>query len=421
MEGTADRVLSIFNFTPNRVSGIEMFARELSRQLGVNDWESILCFRESPSQEARRFLALPNVTLTAAPQVFADSPVRAANGFVRLIARYRPRIVHVHFLECISPFPWLARCCGVERFFFTDHLSRLSDVLTSQAPFWKRFATRIVNYPITTVIAVSSFARCQQFCRSFPESSTLTIYNGVDLSRVSRQEDLGLRFRRRFKIPEDQLLISQISWVIAEKGVLDFVAVAGQVADALPNVHFALVGGGELLARCRQEAKIGNFEHRITFTGELADPFSEGAFAASDVVCQLSVWQEAFGFSIAEAMAHGKPLVATRVGGIPEIVDDGITGYLVDATDRRAIANRMLQLADDGPLRRQMGIAGRRAVQSRFDLVDTVASHLAIFGVTEPHLSEDVRVGCRAGKRLMSKAAAAGPAQQLATQMPRRH
>ena len=361
-----------------------MFARELSRQLGEHGWGSILCFPEAPSQEAERFLALPNVALAVAPEVFAKSTVRAANGFVRLLSRYRPRIVQVHFLGYLSPFPWLARCCGVERMFFTDHGSRPANFFSSRPPFWKPLVTRMIVCPITSVVTVSDFGRrCHQFCRSFPESRTLTIYNGVDLSRVSRREDAGLQFRRRFGIPEDQLLIAQVSWVIPEKGVLDFVASAGQVANTVSNVHFALVGAGDLLARCRQQAKDGNFEHRITFTGDLADPFSEGAFAASDVVCQLSVWQEAFGFSIAEAMAHGKPVLATRVGGIPEIVEDGVTGYLVNATDRGAIADRMRQLAGNGPLRRQMGIAGRRVVQSRFDLVDTVARHVALFGLTE--------------------------------------
>ncbi len=362
-----------------------MFARELSRQLGAHGWGSILCFPEPPSQEAERFLALPNVALAIAPEVFAKSQARAAHGLVRLLSRYQPRIVQTHFLRYISPFPWLARCCGVERMFFTDHLSRPVNFYSSRPSLGKRLGTRILAHPITTVITVSDFVRrCHESC-SFPESHTLTIYNGVDLSRVSRQQDAGFQFRRRFGIPEDQLLIAQVSWAIAEKGVLDFVASAREVANTLPNVHFALVGEGGFLVRCRQEAKDGNFEHRITFTGGLVDPFAEGAFAASDVVCQLSVWQEAFGFSIAEAMAHGKPVLATRVGGIPEIVQDGITGYLVNAADRKAIADRMLGLAGDGLLRRRMGMAGRGVVQSRFDLADTVARHLALFGVSEPH------------------------------------
>lgn len=372
-----------------------MFARELSRQLGDHGWGHILCFPEAPSEESKRFLALPNAELVVAPEVFAKSPVRAARGFVRLLSRYRPNIVQVHFMGYISPFPWLARCGGVERFYFTDHGSRPVNFSSSRPPLWKRLATRIIVEPIAGVITVSDFnRRCQPFFRSFPEHRTVAIHNGVDLSRVSRREEAGLQFRRRFGIPGDKLLFTQVSWVIAEKGVLDFVACAGQVANTLPNAHFVMVGGGSLLGRCRQEAKDGNFEHRITFTGDLADPFSEGAFAASDVVCQLSVWQEAFGLSIVEAMAHGKPVLATRVGGIPEIVEDGVTGYLVNATDRSAIAERMLQLAGDGLLRRQMGIAGGQAVRSRFDLTDTVARHLALFGVTEPrHLKASAKGG----------------------------
>jgi glycosyltransferase involved in cell wall biosynthesis len=381
-----DRVLSIFDLSPHRISGIEMFAHELSRQLGAQGWGSILCFPEAPSPEAERFLTLPNVALTVAPEIFARSRLRAANGFARLLSRYRPRILQVHFLGYLSLFPWLARYFRVERVFFTDHMSRPIDFCCSRPPLWKQLTARILVHPITTVITVSDYARrCHQLGRSSSEARTVTIYNGVDLSRVPQQEGAALQFRRRFGIAEDQLLITQVSWVIAEKGVLDFVAAAGRVATILPNVHFALVGGGGLLARCRQQAHDGNFQDRITFTGESADPFSEGVFAASDVICQLSVWQEAFGFAIAEAMAHGKPVLATRVGGIPEIVEDGVTGYLVSAGDREAIADRMLRLAGDGSLRRRMGIAGRGVVQSRFDLSRTVARHLALFGVTQPH------------------------------------
>ena len=386
------RVLSIFDILPHRISGMEMFAHELSRQLGVHGWESILCFPEAPSRETARFLALPNVTIAVAPEVFAGSPMRKASGFVRLLSRYRPQILQLHFLGYVSPLPWLARCCGVERIFFTDHASRPADFSPRRLPLWKHFTRRVVVHPITTLITVSDYGRrCHDVSRSFRR--TKTIYNGVDLGRVPRHEGAGLQFRRRFGIPEEQVLISQVSWLIAEKGVLDFVAAAGQVAQRLPNVHFALVGGNGLLARCREEAQAGNFGHRITFTGELANPFGEGVFAASDVVCQLSVWQEAFGFSIAEAMGHGKAVLATRVGGIPELVADGVTGYLVEAGDRQAIAERMVQLAGDALLRRQMGAAGRAVAQARFDLMDTVRRHLSLFGVTEPHpVSQSAKV-----------------------------
>ena len=64
---------------------------------------------------------------------------------------------------------------------------------------------------------------------------------------------------------------------------------------------------------------------RLTLTGQIDDPLSEGLFAASDVVCQLSRWEEVFGYVNAEAMACSRPLIGTRVGGIPEIIQDGIT------------------------------------------------------------------------------------------------
>jgi hypothetical protein len=160
---------------------MEMFARELSRQLGDQGRGSILCFPEAPSEESERFLTLPNVTLVVAPEAFAKSPVRAARGFVRQLSRYRPNIVQVLFLGYISPFPWLERCCGVERFHFTDHQSHPVNFYSSRPPLWKRLTTRIIVRLITGVITVSDFnRRCHKFCRAFPESRTVAIYNGVD-------------------------------------------------------------------------------------------------------------------------------------------------------------------------------------------------------------------------------------------------
>src|SRR6185295_14946241 len=91
----------------------------------------------------------------------------------------------------------------------------------------------------------------------------------------------------------------------------------------------------------RQAVEMG-IEDRVTWTGMVEDVFGEGVYAAADVVCQFSRWEEVFGWMIAEAMAHGKPVVTTRVGGIPEVVQDQECGYLVDRGDTETMANKVL-------------------------------------------------------------------------------
>jgi glycosyltransferase involved in cell wall biosynthesis len=80
-------------------------------------------------------------------------------------------------------------------------------------------------------------------------------------------------------------------------------------------------------------------------------------------------------------MAYAKPVVATRVGGIPELVDDGETGFLVERSDTEAIAQRILALLDDHALRKQMGSAGQRVTHEKFDLRKNVAQLIENYGV----------------------------------------
>jgi glycosyltransferase involved in cell wall biosynthesis len=112
------------------------------------------------------------------------------------------------------------------------------------------------------------------------------------------------------------------------------------------------------------------------------DPFGEGVFDAADVVCQFSRWEEVFGWMIAEAMAHGKPVVATRVGGIPELITNGESGYLVNRGDTATMSERILTLVADQELRARMGQAGRETVSDKFDLRKNVAQLINAYGIS---------------------------------------
>jgi glycosyltransferase involved in cell wall biosynthesis len=214
------------------------------------------------------------------------------------------------------------------------------------------------------------------------------IYNGVDLSRVKTDPGLAKRFRERYSIPAERAIVTQVSWVIPEKGIADFLETARLVLRQNRNVQFVLVGDGVNREQYAQDAVAMGIGDRITWTGMIDDPFGEGVFHAADVVCQFSRWEEVFGWMIAEAMAHGKPVVATRVGGIPEVITDGVTGYLVDRGDTPAMSERVLDLLNDPELRQRMGAAGRATVAAKFDLRKNVSQLIEAYGIRSPTVRE---------------------------------
>ena len=108
---------------------------------------------------------------------------------------------------------------------------------------------------------------------------------------------------------------------------------------------------------------------------------AEGVYAAADVVCQLSRWQEVFGYVIAEAMAFAKPIVGSDTGGIPELVQDNQTGFLVEPGNYHSAAERILELLADTDLRRRMGQKGLRAAQEDFNLETNVGRLIQLYGI----------------------------------------
>jgi glycosyltransferase involved in cell wall biosynthesis len=380
--GHTPTLISVFGVKPVRIGGTETFARELSLQLGERGWQSVLCFLSEPTAEVRRFLDLPNISFEVLENS-TDGDQTARRNLAAILRKHRADILHLHYVSFLNLYSWSARFQSARQVFFTDHHSRPAGYVQSRAPFWKRAAARLINQPLNKVVCVSNYGyECMTALDLLPRSRFQMIYNGVDLSRVKADPLLATKFRERYSIPTERTIVTQVSWIIPEKGIADFLEMARLVLRQNRNVHFVLVGDGVNREQYTKDAVSMGLDQHITWTGMVDDPFGEGVFHAADVVCQLSRWEEVFGWMIAEAMAHGKPVVATRVGGIPELISDGVTGYLVGRADVAAMSDRILQLLGDPALRARMGASGRDTVARKFDLRKNVSQLIGSYGIS---------------------------------------
>ena len=374
-------LVSVFGVEPRRIGGTEMFARELSAQLGEHGWHSVLCFLSEPEGDVRRFLELPNVSFATLPNS-TEGGLQAYRNLFRILKKHRAERLHLHFVGFLTLYPWIAKLAGVKQVLFTDHHSRPAGYVAQRAPLWKRVVSRIIGWPFSRVICVSDYGyRCMTTVNALPRDRYEMIYNGIDLSRVSRDNGRSARFRERFAIPKDRTIVGQVSWIIAEKGISDFLETARLVSSRRDDVQFVLAGEGAPREQYMKDAAAMGLGDRLTFTGMVEDPFGEGVFHAFDVVCQFSRWEEVFGWMIAEAMAHQTPVVATRVGGIPELITDGQSGYLVERGDAESMSERVLELVNDPAARARMGQAARQTVETKFDLKSNVAQLIRSYGI----------------------------------------
>jgi glycosyltransferase involved in cell wall biosynthesis len=210
-------------------------------------------------------------------------------------------------------------------------------------------------------INVSRYTAEQSLPKSLPKP---VIYNSISLARF----DAGHSLRGELGLDPDHAVVTFLGQIREIKGVADFIAMARKIPN--PNVCFLIAG------ECRDPRKFpGSYSEqdlkdmaggdaRIRYIGYVKDV--ENVYHTADIVVVPSRWQEPLGLINLEAGACRKPVVATRVGGIPEVVEDGVNGYLVEAGDVDALAARVAALISDPALRTRMGEAGRARVERDF-------------------------------------------------------
>jgi len=374
-------VVSLLGLSSRYVGGSESYLRELSWQLGENGWQSIICFLSEPPEVVRRYLDLPNVSIEVIENAVEPNP-QALRDLASVLRRYKPRILHMQLVGFIGFYPWLARLLSVQKVFFTDQGSHPSDYVARRSPLWKRVAVRMINFPISKVICISNYnQRCFATRGLLPANRFDVIYNSVDFSRVEARSERKDGFRARYRIPNDRAVIVQVSWIIPEKGITDLLHAVHLVMQEKERVHLVLAGEGPFRVEFMALAKDLGIDDHVTWTGLVTDPFSEGVYDVAEIVCQVSRWQEAFGQTIAEAMACRKAVIGTRVGGIPELIEDGKSGYLVEARDIEAIAEKILLLLKCPELRERMGDVAYADAKARFDLKQNVSRVMELYGL----------------------------------------
>ena len=188
------------------------------------------------------------------------------------------------------------------------------------------------------------------------------IYNGVDLERYDHQEPC-CTLRDEFAMEPDSPIVGVVGRLELEKGHPTLLEAWPHVLREMPGAYLLIVGEGSRQEALHQIAREQGIERHVIFTGRRDD--IPAVTAAFDVAV-LPSYREAQGLTILEAMALSRPVVASSVGGIPEMIEDGVTGLLVPPHDPVALAGAIVRVLRDHPLADMLGRAGHDLVHDRF-------------------------------------------------------
>jgi glycosyltransferase involved in cell wall biosynthesis len=167
--------------------------------------------------------------------------------------------------------------------------------------------------------------------------------------------------------------VLQISWLVPEKGIDLALRAAKRVLDVRPELQFVFCGDGAYREEYQRLAEELGIAGHVTWTGQIEDLAGSGAFRAASIQIQCSQWHEAGCLSVTEGISAGLPIIASRIGGLPELVEDGVNGFLFDPKSEVELSDAILALAGDEQLRLRMGAKGRERAVKDYDLVKNIA------------------------------------------------
>jgi glycosyltransferase involved in cell wall biosynthesis len=370
----------------NKFGSIEEFNLLLARELSRRGDLCYFSFIAEPDSAIRYLLEKVGARVTdvcyRANQVGRFSSLSRAFALYRFIRDKRINLVHINFYF-LSDICLLGVYLSGAYIVFTDHTS---GTVPSRGRL-KRLISKVLHHYIAKTInmyvGVSDFIRNRLLISHHvaPERA-IVIYNSVNLKRFFPREQACARSMTGLH-PQEKVVVS-VAQLIPEKGLHHLIeATAILIREfGIHELCVVIVGEGYYRAYLEKLAVDLGVVGHIRFLGRRNDV--EVHVSAADVVAVPSVWAEAFGLIIAEAMASGRPVIASRTGAIPELVEDGKTGLLVEPGDSRGLAEGIRRLFFEPVFASHLAKNGLEKARRHFNMETQAVKYADLFqGILE--------------------------------------
>lgn len=283
---------------------------------------------------------------------------------IQFLRKEKPDILHTHFSYSDLYGVLAGKLVGVPILMATFHMRegwKMQKCLKHRLRMKvEKRTARWFDRIATVSVAVKRFA---MYYQSIPDEKLTPIYNGIDTQTFKRIPSNDLKTQLNIS-PQDKI-IGTTGRLSEEKGQRYIIQAMPLILERFPNTKFLLVGHGPLLKNLMELTKKLNVTDSVIMTGYRED--IQELLSIMDIYI-LPSFSEGLPNSLLEAMACSLPSIGTNVSGIPELIDDGVSGFLIGPADERAIAEKVIYLFDHPDEMKQMGLAARQKIEDQFDI-----------------------------------------------------
>ncbi len=345
-------------------SGQTTHVLSLARGLDKDKYDITVVLPENLQNSIEDFNQIGVATVPLAMGKILWNP-RSIISLMRLVRKQGIDVVHVHSQEAGMLVRILARFAGTKIIIYTPQCTNIRN----ERWFWLyRLIEKYFSFLTDAIISVNETDRLRIIEWGIPKSKVVTIKNGIDLTLFMDSIDVE-DMKGQLGLNEKQPVVMQVGRLNDQKDPLTFVKGASLVAQEYPEVQFALVGDGPLKDEVEAYIQDLGLKDQMHCLGWRENAYKLVPIA--DIISLTSRW-EGLPYVLLEAMAWSRPVVATAVNGCPEVVQDGINGYLVPVNDPDSWAKSVIKLLGNPERSVEMGRHGNELLIEGFSLTKMV-------------------------------------------------
>lgn len=369
----------LFLITKSNFGGAQRYVFDLASNMPKDEYETIvalggdgLLYRKLKGADIRT-LSLPSLGRDIS--VFKD--IKAFFDLLRILRKEKPDIFHINSSKAGALGAFVGRLAGVPKIIFTSH----GWAFNEDRPFWQKLIIKKIHW-LTVLLCHQTIAVSKEVKRQmnwpFVQDKIVTIPNGRTLNDL-----LSSKESREYLVSKEPRLHNYLnsfwSMTIAElhpvkrhEAVIDVIK---KLVDQKEDIRHIIIGGGEQKEALERQVNRLELEEHVFLLGQIPD--ASKYIRASDLFV-LASRSEAMAYVIIEAMIAGRPIVATEVGGIPEMIEPGFNGVLTAPLDNIALFEAILRLLNDPELREKLS-DGAEERSKDFSLEKTVEKTLELY------------------------------------------
>jgi glycosyltransferase involved in cell wall biosynthesis len=367
------RILFVVGYIPGKLGSFERFMEAFAQQCIERGAHFAFVFRGEPGADVAQKFEAAGAKIHVIP-MRSRLDWRFVRKLFALMRAERIDVLHSNFDLANFATSLVALGTRVPTYIWHQHNFMGQPFSLARWTFVK-----VLNRVVTRVLCVTDSMRLHLIGKGMATDKVSRLYIGPDLAQYDApQASLSIDVREEFGFPEHALILTCVGVALPEKGQLHLLKAFAAISGKFPDARLLLVGAQH--GRYAPALQAAAVQLAITDKVRITPIRSDVAriLHASDVAV-VTPLQEVSLLAIMESMAAGKPVIATRVGGIPEVVTHRDTGLLVPPADVGALAKALADLLGNTWMRVRMGKAGRRAVEERFNTDAAVGRLLEVY------------------------------------------